>query len=281
MKNYFKNQSEIYLDYLENNLNYSKNTIYTYRLNLHEALKYLDIEKEDKIYIINMMPYRMKILFQSKKTIYKKISIVKSFMSYLNEKGIVLKVLNDDNIKLPKTLPKPVARNYIYEVLQQCNIKERVLIKVAYSLGLRVSEIANLKIKSIKQEWVLIKGKGDKIRQLPLLKSLQREIEIYIKSENPNSYLFEKSGKKLSESQIRYRINKIFKKIGIKVTPHQLRHAFASDLLNEGARINDVSLLLGHASLETTQIYTKLTNGLKLHHYKKAHPMCREKDGTI
>ncbi len=281
MRNYFKNQSENFLCYLENNLNYSKNTIYTYRLNLREALKYLDFEKENDIYLINLMPYRMKIVAQSKKTIYKKISIVKSFINYLCENGVVIKLLNDTNVKLPKTLPKPVAKNYIYEALQKCDLEEKVILMVAYSLGLRVSEIANLKIESIQHEWVLIKGKGDKIRQLPLLKSLQNELETYMRSVNPKCYLFEKSGNKLNENQIRYKIKKIFKKIGIKVTPHQLRHSFASDLLNEGARITDVSLLLGHSSLETTQIYTRLTGSMKMHHYKKAHPMCGERDGTI
>ncbi len=281
MKNYFKNQSDNFLNYLENNLNYSGNTIYTYRVNLNEALEYLDISLENNVYLIDMMGYRMKISTKSKKTIYKKISIVKSFVNYLRNRGVVLKLLNDTNVKVPKTLPKPVAKIHIYEALQKCDLQERVILKVAYSLGLRVSEMANLKIEFIKHEWVSIKGKGDKIRHLPLLKSLQKELKLYIESVKPNCYLFEKSGVKLSENQIRYRIKKIFEKIGIKVTPHQLRHAFASDLLNEGARITDVSLLLGHSSLETTQIYTKLTGSMKMHHYKKAHPMCGERDGTI
>ncbi len=281
MKNYFKSQSKKFLYYLENNLSYSKNTIYTYKINLDEALNYLNIEESDGVYLIDFMPYRLKIVGQNKKTIYKKISIVKSYANYLREKGISLKLLNDDNIKIPKTLPKPVARNHICEALRKCEIQEKILLKMAYSLGLRVSEISNLKIKSIKQEWVLIKGKGDKIRQLPLLKSLQEELFRYIEDEKPGVYLFEKSGKKLSENQIRYKIKKIFEKIGIRATPHQLRHAFASDLLQEGARITDVSELLGHSSLETTQIYTKLTGNIKMHHYKKAHPMCKERDGTV
>jgi integrase/recombinase XerC len=127
---------------------------------------------------------------------------------------------------------------------------------------------------------VSVKGKGDKIRQLPLLSDFQIELEGYIEEIKPQEFLFEKSGKKLSENQIRYRIGKIFQKIGIKVTPHQLRHAFASDLLEQGARITDVSTLLGHISLETTQIYTKLNSSAKLRYYQKAHPLCGESDGS-
>jgi len=88
-----------------------------------------------------------------------------------------------------------------------------------------------------------------------------------------NKFLFEKNGERLSENSLRYIITKVFKRISIKVTPHQLRHSYATELLNGGAPIVDVSELLGHSSMATTQIYTKLGSSLKEQNYKKAHPL--------
>ena len=83
---------------------------------------------------------------------------------------------------------------------------------------------------------------------------------------------------KLSEDSLRYKLSKIFKRIGLKVTPHQLRHSFATGLLNEGARIEDVSELLGHESIATTQIYTQLASHLKMKSYNSAHPLQENKE---
>ena len=279
MKNFFLQKSDLFLEYLEKNLNYSPQTIYTYRLNLKEALAYVEIIEEEGRYVIDLMPYRLYLQQKQKRTVYKKISIFKSFVGYLHDNGISVLLRHEESIKIPKTLPKPVEMHYIREALQQCSLEERVLLKVIYGLGLRVSEAANLKLDAISGGWVRIKGKGDKIRQLPLLQTMQYDLDCYRKAFQPERFLFEKSGKRMSENQLRYRIEKIFRKIGIKVTPHQLRHAFATDLLEDGARITDVSALLGHTSLETTQIYTKLNSSMKMRNYQKAHPLCGESDG--
>jgi integrase/recombinase XerC len=89
----------------------------------------------------------------------------------------------------------------------------------------------------------------------------------------PSSNLFLKKGIPLSVRQIQYKIEKIFKQQNIKASPHQLRHSFATDLLNNGARINDISELLGHSSLSATSIYTKLNTTTKYKQYQKAHPL--------
>ena len=281
MKDYFKAQSKLFLAYLEKNLNYSSLTIYTYRLNLKEALEHVEIiSDEAEGVIIDLMPYRLSLVEKKKKTIYKKISIVKSFVSFLKDRGETIRLRHDETIKVARTLPKPVATHYIFEALEQCTREERILLQLVYGLGLRVSEIAGLRLNAIEGQWVRVQGKGDKIRELPLLPKIQNELNIYLREAHPREYLFEKSGRKMSENQIRYRIGKIFQRKGLKVTPHQLRHAFASDLLDNGARITDVSVLLGHTSLETTQIYTKLNNGARMRHYQKAHPLCGEFDGS-
>ena len=257
--------------------NYSTLTIKTYKQNLLEALDYVEIYKEDEKVVFDLMPYRMYIKDLSKKTIYKKISVLKSFFSFLKEQESI-KVLNDENIKLPLSLPKPISDNFIQEALKNLSLEDKLLIILLYSLGLRISELENLKLESIKNSWVIVKGKGDKIRQLPLLKGVEDLIDEYIDRYSPKEFLFEKDGKKLSANQLRYRVSKIFKGLGLKVTPHQLRHSFATVLLQNGASIVDVSKLLGHSSLNSTQIYTKLASSYKKDVYQNSHPLSKGKN---
>jgi len=254
---------------------YSKETIRTYDINLHEAFEFITVEREEDKITLELMPYRLKIKNLSKKTVYKKLSVIKSFVNYLREEGLNIRVLSDEYVKTEKTLPKPIDDANIKEALEKAKIDERVLIELLYSLGLRISELENLKIKDIKNSWVIVKGKGGKIRQLPLIKSVETLLDEFIKKFSPKEYLFEKDGKRLSSNQLRYKLSKTFKGLGLKVTPHQLRHSFATELLQSGASIVDVSKLLGHQSLDSTQIYTKLATSFKEDNYKKAHPLSK------
>lgn len=94
-----------------------------------------------------------------------------------------------------------------------------------------------------------------------------------MKEKNPKTYLFEKGNAPMNAAQLRYILTKLFKRSGLKVTPHQLRHSFATHLLNNGARISDVSELLGHETMATTQVYTKLGSVKKMQEYMQAHPL--------
>jgi integrase/recombinase XerC len=276
MKSYFKEQIELYLNFLQDVRKYSPLTIKTYKLNLFEAIEYVSIEKDDHRYEIDLLPYRMQLVGKNRKTIYKKVSIFRSFVNHLIDNKVNIFLKNDENIKISKTLPKPISFKYIKEALEICDSDDRLVLLLFYTLGLRVSELSNLKMKNIKNGWVKIYAKGGKIRQIPLLDEVAVELEEFLSKYQPEVYIFENDRVKLTENQLRYKLAKVFKSIGIKATPHQLRHSYATDLLNQGARITDVSELLGHASLETTQIYTKLSSSLKMKNYKKAHPMCRE-----
>ncbi len=276
MKSFFQKKIDEFLHYLQMR-GYSPNSIRTYQLNLNEALKFIDIQKsEDQKYIINLTPYRVKLITKHKKTIYKKISIIKSFVTYLKDNSIKIELLADESIKLPKTLPKPIPFAYIKEILSKIEQEDKIIILLLYSLGLRICELSNLKKTDIQNDWIYVKGKGNKVRQIPLLPQIKNEVLNYLNDNYKKVYIFEKNNKKLNENQLRYRVNKIFKEIGLKVTPHQLRHSFATDLLNSGARITDVSQLLGHNSLESTQIYTELSSLVKIKNYQKSHPLCGE-----
>ena len=266
-----------FLFYLEKVRGYSFSSIATYDNILKEVLNSCHYYKEEKELVLDITPLRLKNINNSKKTISKKLSAIRSFVKYMREhKEVEIKVIGDSVIKVPKTLPKPIEENLITEILQSSSIKEHLIISLLYGLGLRISELSSIKVSDISNQWVQVLGKGNKKRQIPLLKSLFEEIENYQKIESPKVFLFEKRGLQMSSSQIRYLFSKIFKKSGVKATPHQLRHSFATHLLQNGARISDVSELLGHSSMVSTQIYTELSSNKKLNEYSKAHPLCQE-----
>ena len=268
MKNFLMNEIKKFLNYIKKTK--SKETFKTYESVLKEAIKFIEVEGN----YLDITPYRLHIASQNKKTISKKISALRSFLEFLKNDGFKFKIVGDEHIKVPKTLPKPVSMQHIKEVLKIANIEEFTVIMVIFSLGLRISEAANIKLENIEGDWIRITGKGNKTRMIPIHPKLKEIINKYIELFSPKIYLFEKNGIKLNDAQLRYIIQKAFKKIGIHVTPHQLRHSFATYMLDKGARITDVSELLGHEFISTTQIYTKLSDSLKLKNYLKAHPLC-------
>ena len=264
-----------FLFYLEKVRGYASSSILTYENVLNELLEESHYFEEEGQITLDITPLRLKNINNSKKTISKKLSAVRSFVKFMREqKEIEIKLIGNSVIKVPKTLPKPLDENIIDEILKSANLKESLIVTLLYGLGLRISELSSLKIANISKEWVSVVGKGDKMREVPLLEPIYKQIEAYIKQESPKEFLLEKDGKAMKSSQIRYLFTKLFKKSGIKATPHQLRHSFATHLLQHGARISDVSELLGHSSMVSTQIYTQLGSSKKLNEYAKAHPLC-------
>jgi len=267
-----------FLFYLKKIRGYSPSSIVTYASILQEVLTSCHYYQEEDSFKLDITPLRVNNINNSKKTISKKLSALRSFLKYMREdKKVDIELIGDSVIKVPKTLPKPIDENLITEILQSASVKEHLIISLLYGLGLRISELSSIRVLDISAQWVQVVGKGNKKRQVPLLKSLFEEIENYKKIESPKEFLFEKKGLKMSSNQIRYMFSKVFKKCGIKATPHQLRHSFATHLLQNGARISDVSELLGHSSMVSTQIYTKLSSNKKLNEYSKAHPLCQTK----
>jgi len=268
MKKFLSKEISKFLNFVKKTK--SQNTYKTYETVLNEAINFIEIENN----IINITPYRLHIANLSKKTIAKKVSALRSFFEFLQTQGHKFKIIGDEHIKVPKTLPKPISLEHIKKALKSATMDEYLAITVIFSLGLRISEAAGIKLSNIKGEWIEIKGKGNKTRILPLHPKLKEFINKYLAINPKKEYLFEKNSKPLGSDKIRYLIQKAFKKHGIHVTPHQLRHSFATYMLQNGARITDVSELLGHEFISTTQIYTKLSDQLKLKNYLKAHPLC-------
>lgn len=267
-----------FLDYLTNIRKYSPQTIYTYKKTLLEAAPKVEISEDNGRIIYDIRGYRLEISKLAKKTIAKKVSTLRSFFEYKKSMGFKIKTIGDEQIKTPKSLPKPIHKDLIQKAINECrNSGEKLLLLMLYSLGLRISELENLKLQDIGREWVkVVHGKGGKDRMIPLLPEVFELIEKYRLENGSRLYLFEEKEKPLSQNCLRYKLSKIFERVGARATPHQLRHSFATDLINKGARIVDVSELLGHKELSTTQVYTKLGMNKKLSGYLNAHPMCKE-----
>ena len=262
-----------FLESLEDLRGYSDLTIKTYAETLNEAFEHVEIVEEKNHLLFNLMPYRIKIASLNPKTISKKLSAIRSFATYLNDNNIAVTLKSDESIKVPKTLPKPISHEHIVEALEHAELEESLIITMFYTLGLRISELSSLKLEDISSQWIRVLGKGNKQRDIPLIKSTKELIDKFLAQNSPKKFLFEKKGERLSENSLRYIVNKVFRRVSLKVTPHQLRHSYATALLNQNARIADVSELLGHSSMATTQIYTKLGSTLKQQNYNMAHPL--------
>lgn len=271
---------ESFLKHLDAIRGYSPLTIRSYHDAIDEMLRYAEISDEADEITINLMPLRLRIASLKSKTIAAKLSAVRTYVKYLRSEGKTVELRGDESVKIPKALPKPISHDHILHALQYAEPIAKLAITLLYTMGLRISELTHLRLSDIDDRWCRIRGKGDKERDVPMLENIALMVEDYQRIHPSKEYIFEVMGEKLSENSLRYTIIKAFAKVGLKVTPHQLRHTYATELLNNGARIADVSELLGHASMATTQIYTKLGNALKMDHYRQSHPLCRRDEAS-
>lgn len=268
----------LFLFYLDKNRGYAPLSLITYEQVLREMESVSHYYLEEEQIVLDITPFRLKIINNSKRTISKKLSAVRSLVKYLRQQqGLAITLQGDSMIKVPKTLPKPIDETLIRETLAAATPRQSLIIMLLYGLGLRISELSTIRLSAITESWITIRGKGNKERQVPLLDILYRQIERYIEQEKPKEFLLEKGRKPMTAHQIRYLFQKLFDRCGIQATPHQLRHSFATHLLHNGARIADVSKLLGHSSMVSTQIYTQLEKSKKRNEYHDAHPLCHTK----
>lgn len=271
---------ERFLKYLDSIRGYSALTVASYDESITQMLTTAEIEETEGEIRINLMPLRLRIASQKPKTISRKLSAIRSFVKFLRTEGKGVDLRGDESVKIPQTLPKPVSHDHIVQTLEHADLQARLAITLLYTTGLRISELAHLKVSDVGEHWCRVVGKGNKERDVPMVQGVYAMIRDYHAAAPVREYVFESGGQKLSENSLRYLITRTFEQRGLKVTPHQLRHAYATELLNNRARIADVSELLGHASMATTQIYTRLGNALKMDHYLKSHPLCRNHEDS-
>ena len=277
-----KNQKEIldqYLDSLEKIKNYSPNTIKSYK---NDILQYLDEEV-----VLGEFSKYLKICSKkgfSKTTINRKITSIKTFLIWCIEKNYLesTSLKSVKNLKAEKKLPNVLTANYINELLDSLpskdpkDIRDKAILELMYSSGLRVSEVSNLSIKNIKNnKSIKVLGKGSKERVLPITSRAYDVINKYIEhsrtifvNEKSDSFLFlGVRGGQLSDREIRRIV-----KLRVGTFPHSLRHTFATHLLDGGADLRIVQELLGHNDPSTTQIYTHVSKKQMKKKYKQSHP---------
>lgn len=266
-----------FLYFLKKELNYSDYTIKNYQLDLTDFFKYVDKSNIDFLSIENIhvrgyLKY-LDICNLKNTTISRRISALRTFYNYLLEKGFVKSniFLNVKNPKLEKKLPNYLNYTEIEELLASIDtrtdegLERRLLIEMFYSTGCRVGEMVNVKISDIDfyNKTIKVMGKGSKERIVYYGDYASKYLEDYLKNKDKKGYLFtNKRGEKLTIEEVEYIVRDIMKHISIKthVTPHTLRHTFATHLLNNGADIRTVQELLGHANLSTTGIYTHVSS---------------------
>lgn len=178
--------------------------------------------------------------------------------------------------KKAKKLPEVLSQDEIKQIIEAASTrKSRLIIKLLYYTGMRVSELVNLKREDVNWEKkeIVVKGKGNKERKILLTSKIAEELKEYLDQYKDNKYLFSKE-KPLTTRNVQKILSKIARKLGLKkrVTPHKLRHSFATHLLEKGLDIRTIQALLGHENLATTQIYTHLTDEL----YRKAREKIEE-----
>ena len=280
-------------NFIESEKKYSKHTVSAYVNDLEEFNKFLNTNSVKLNEKLNYSFVRQWIVELSEnglstRSINRKISSLKSYFNFL----VAINKLNVSPLKLHRNLkvdPKIIIpfnereMDKVFEIFNNNSGKldrDFLIIEILYSTGIRRDELINLKFEDIYFEQGLIKvlGKRNKERLVPVLPNLLSKIKKYSSNNSINSYLFKsKNGKKISPSTIYRIVKKYFRQISSKnkISPHVLRHSFATHMINNGADINSVKEILGHSSLASTQIYTKIKVPKMLNDYMLNHP--REK----
>ena len=282
-----------FIDYLRIDKKYSENTVKTYNHNLDMFSDFFKNKTIENIKYDDISEY-LKNLYEKKldsKSISNNISTLKSFYKFL----MMFKDLKKnplDEIIMPKTkksIPKSLSYDEVdnllnIEINNYYDYRNKAILELMYSCGLRASELVNLLIHDINLEeaFVRVLGKGAKERFVPLGDYASKAITEYIEKARPwlskgniTDYLFlNNHGNKMTRQALFKIIKKLAFEKNIKTdfSPHTLRHSFATHLLENGADLRSIQEMLGHSSISTTQIYTSVSNELTAKNYHKFHP---------
>ncbi|MFB8581480.1 site-specific tyrosine recombinase XerD [Enterococcus gallinarum] len=293
-----KEQFIDYLHYLTIERGLSQNTRKSYERDLEQYLTFLteqhikDWQAVDRVLILSFLQ-QLQQSGKSSATIIRMVSSLRRFHQFLRQERFTDHdpMQHIDSPKKQQKLPDTLSLSEVERLIETPDTKEvlgirdRAILEVMYATGLRVSELIGLQLKDLHLSMGLLQttGKGDKERIVPLGDLAIQWIETYLEEARPfltrkhpeESHLFVNNhGKQLSRQGIWKNLKALVRKAGItkNVTPHTLRHSFATHLLENGADLRTVQELLGHADISTTQIYTHITKKRMTEVYKQHFP---------
>ena len=286
-----------FLHYLIVEKGLSKNTIEAYSHGLSRFLNHLrekgvqEIREAGKFHIRGfLLVLRKKNL--NTKSIVRNLVAIRTFFRFLIQEGVLESnpVEELESPKVAKTLPEILTLKEIEQILEQPDLqtplgtRDRAMLEMVYATGMRVSELTQLPIHQVNLEggYVLLYGKGSKERIVPLGSEAMKWVTVYLKTargilakgkENPSLFI-NRSGKGMSRQGFWKNLKDYARRAGLRkrITPHLLRHSFASHLLERGADLRSVQMMLGHADISTTQIYTHVTGERLKKVHKQYHP---------
>lgn len=291
-----------FLDYLYLEKKYSKHTIIAYQKDLNSFQRFLQVTfDQENLLTVNYSQIRSWIVALvddeiSNRTINRKISSLKSFYKFLQKSNqiSVSPLQKHKALKVARKVQVPFSTKEVKSVLDAVSIsndfvsvRNKLIVELFYSTGIRRAELINIKLADIDSYKGVLKvlGKRSKERLVPILKSVLNTLETYLiersKIVKNSDFLFiTEKGNKIYETLVYRVINSYFSKVSSKVkkSPHILRHSFATHLLNEGADLNSVKELLGHASLASTQVYTHNSLDAIKQVYNQAHPKSKKNE---
>jgi len=282
-----------FITYLSSEKRFSEHTVKSYTTDLTQFTSFLADEfqivddiNEIRFQIIRTWIASLLEKGVSPRSVNRKISTLKSYFKFLIREGVIVENPMTKVVapKSKKRLPVFIEEDQIESLLNEVRFEEgfigernKLIIELFYVTGIRLSELINIKISDIdfQNQSIKVLGKRNKERLIPLSSSMVGELRSFIEKNQQNQFLFTNlDGKRLYTKLVYRLVNKYIGEISSvnKKSPHILRHTFATHMLNNGADINAIKELLGHATLSATQVYTHNTIEKLKTVYKQAHP---------
>lgn len=264
-----------FIDYIEIEKGLSNNTIEAYRRDLYDFIEHGNIESINVVTRLHISSYIMYLREKglTPSSISRKASVLKSFFkwAFANDYIQTNPISSLETAKLPKHLPKVLSVSEINSIMkEELNITEKLIVELLYSCGLRVSELCNLEINDInlKAKHIICKGKGAKERLIPYGDAAKDTISDYLayrdkilSSNNMSTQrlLLADNARYITRQDVYRLIHRLGHTLHKEISPHTLRHSFATHLLDNGADLRVVQELLGHSDVATTQLYTHIS----------------------
>jgi integrase/recombinase XerC len=281
-----------FITYLKVEKEASTHTIVNYSVDLNDFSKFagqdIDLAKIDHLFLRKYLAH-IKSKGYSKRTVARKIASLRSFFRFLYREGYIKMnpIASLSTPKLDKKLPIFLDEKEVVKLIEApkgqdiVSLRDRAVLETLYSTGIRVSELVGLNVENIDFIGGIIKvfGKGKKERLTPIGDKAVRAIRNYLdkRKSAARAVFLGKSNSRITDRTIRRIVTKYINIASLRhnISPHTMRHSFATHMLNKGADLRSVQELLGHANLSTTQIYTHVTTERLKAVYEKAHPRAK------